>query len=76
MVASVRGGKEVFLPALDPLDGPAEVLGYHTRDHFFGVEVELAAESAANVGGYYSYLVFGVSGDQREKQPDEVGDLC
>ena len=75
VVASVCGGEEVLLPALDPLDGPAEVLGYHARDHFFGVEVELAAESAANVGGYDSYLVLGVSGDQGEKQPDEVGNL-
>ena len=75
VVASVRGGEEVFLPALYPLDWPAEVLGNHAGDDLFGVEVELAAEAAAHVGGYDSYLVFGMPGHQGEEQPDEVGYL-
>ena len=74
VVASVRGGEEVLLAALDPLDGLGEVLGDDEGDHLFGVQVELAAEAAAHVGSDYAYLVLGVAGDQREQQPHQVAE--
>ena len=75
MVAPVRGGEIVFLPALYPLDGLAQLFGDYGGDHLFGVQIQLASEPAAHVGRDDPYLVLGMPGDEREQQPNEMRDL-
>ncbi len=57
------------------LIGAAQLLGQDDREDLLGVDVELGAEAAADVGRDHADLVLGGRGDQRDHQPQDVGDL-
>ena len=61
MIASVRCCDVVLASRLDPLDGFSELLCDDAADYLFGVEVELASESAADIGSDDADFVFGMS---------------
>lgn len=51
LVPAVVGGGQVLTPALDPLDSPAESPGTPGDDRFLRVDIRLAPEATADVGG-------------------------
>ena len=75
LVAAVDGGLVVLAARLGPLDRAAELLGDDEGEHLLGVDVELEAEAAADVGRDDADLVLADAGDQREHDAQDVRDL-
>ena len=58
VAAAVDGGQEVFAAGFDPFDGLADLHGDEGHERFFGIDVELAAEAAADFGRDEAEAVF------------------
>ena len=75
MVAAVDGGEEVLRAALDPLHRPAGVDGGGRGDDLFAVDVELAAEAAADLGRDDAHLLLRHAHAACEQRFEQVRDL-
>ena len=74
-VAGEPGGDQVAGAVLDPLDRPPDQQRGRGGDHIAGVDRDLVAEAAADVGRDDLDLVLGQAGDQREHRPVGVRGL-
>ena len=73
MVASVRVGHERLRPVCRPLHGAADLLRGPRADGFFGVDEDLGAESATDVGGHHPEFVLRRDGTEcRQHQARHV----
>src|SRR5215470_13127779 len=71
VAAPVNRRLEVFTARFDPFHGPTDHSCYKTHERFFGVNVELATEAAADFGRYYTQPVLREpqhSGNKRTHQ--------
>ena len=59
MIAAVRVGQERFAALSCPFDAAVELFGAPGQAHVFGVQEDLGAEAAADVGCDHAHLVFG-----------------
>ena len=60
LAALLRGGEEVLLAVLDPLDGAAEAHGDPGNEDLFRIEHhDFGAEAAADKGRNHAHLLFG-----------------
>ena len=59
MVAAMGVGQEGFAALGGPLDRPAHVFGGPDQRHVFGIQEDLRAETAADVGCDHPHLAFG-----------------
>ena len=73
VVASVRVGEEALAPLGRPLDRAVDALRRPHHRRLFGVEVDLRAEAAADVGRDHADLVLGQAEHERgHQQPLDV----
>ena len=68
-------GEGVLRPLLDPLHRPAEPAGESDREELLGVDVELRAEAAADVGCDDPQLRLGQAERRRDEDAQDVRDL-
>src|SRR5581483_8981345 len=67
-VAAVDGGGDVLAPGLNPLHRLAEFHGKRGNEAFFAIDIQLAAEAAADLGSDDAHGSF--------RQADHQGNLC
>ena len=73
VVAPLRVGHLALGPGRDPAGGPPDLARHPRHDDFLGVVEDLAAESAAHVGGDHPQLALGnPEREGGEQQPDRV----
>src|SRR5256885_16121586 len=66
--AAAVGRRDVVLPALlDPLHGTAQLLREAEREPLLGVDVQLGAEAATDVGSDHAQLVRGDAAGARQR---------
>ena len=75
VAAAVNGASEVFAPAFDPLHRLSDFHGDEAHERFFGVDVELAAESAADFGRHHAQPVFFEPQHLRHQRAQQVRNL-
>jgi hypothetical protein len=71
----VVGRHQRLAAGLGPLDRLARAGGPQQADDLLGVDLQLAAEAAADVGSHHAQLVLGHPGDHREHDPQDVRHL-
>ena len=69
-------GLDVFGPPFAPFHRTVEFESEITQQSFFGIDVELAAETTSNVRRDYSYLILGQFEHLGEMALKHVRDLC
>ena len=74
-VAAVDGRQVVLGPLLDPLHRPPEPPRQRDGERLLGVDVELRAEAAADVGGDDAQLRLGDPEDELQREAQDVRDL-
>ena len=74
-VATVDRRQRILRPLLDPLHRPAEPAGERDREELLGVDVELRAEAAADVGCDDPQLRLGQAERRRGEDAQDVRDL-
>ncbi len=75
LVAPVMGDLHVLRARLDPLHGPSGGLGAERQNRFLAVDLELAAEPAADLRGDDPDALLVLAHHEREEQLQEVRDL-
>ena len=75
VAAAVDGGEEILAAGFDPLHRLADLHGDEAHQRFFGVDVELAAEAAADLGRDDAQAVFGQAEHLRDERAHEVRNL-
>ena len=75
VAAAVNSASEVFATALDPLHRLADLHRDETHQGLFGVNVQLAAESAADFGRNHAQPVFFQAEHLRHQRPHQMGNL-
>ena len=73
VVAAMRVREEGLGAVAGPFHGTADLLRGPQRHHLFGIDEDLGAEAAADVGGDHAQLVLG--GDVVERRQHEAGDV-
>ena len=66
----------VLAPRFDPFDRFAELHRDPAEQRFFGVDVQLRSEAAADFRRDHAQLVFGNADHERDLRAHEVRDLC
>ena len=64
MIAAVRVGQERFRAVAGPFHRPADLLRRPEADHLLGIDEDLRAEAAADVGRDHAQLVLGRHADE------------
>ena len=73
MIAAVRVGEKRLRAIGDPFDRTADLPRRPQADHFLGIDENLRAEGAADIGRDHAQLVFGRNADERgEHQARDV----
>jgi hypothetical protein len=75
VVAPVDGGEVVLRALLDPLHRHAETPREGGGEELLGVDVQLGAEAAADVGSDHAHLGLVEPERRREQEPQDVRDL-
>src|SRR6185503_12664240 len=75
LASAVNRSLNVFAAAFDPLHRFAELHGYPSKQSFFGINVQLRSEAAADFRGDHSQFVFRHPDHQRELSSQQVRDL-
>ena len=73
--AALDGGQVALGAVLVPLDRLAELAGQGDGDELLGVDLQLGAEAAADLGGDHPDLGLGDAEDEGQEHPQEVRDL-
>src|SRR5262245_14199524 len=76
LIAVGRAGHEVFGPRFHPLHGMPDPERDRRDQHVLRVDVALAAEAAADIGGDHSDGLFAHSQGRGERRPNGVWDLA
>ena len=75
VVAPVDGREVTLAPLLGPLHRSPESLREESHEELLGVDLELAAEAAADLGCDHAHLVLSEAEVERRDELDEVRDL-
>jgi hypothetical protein len=73
--AALDGGQVAFGAGLCPLDRLAELAGQGDGGELLGVDLQLGAEAAPDLGGDHPELGLGDPEAQGQEEPHKVGDL-
>ena len=75
VAAAVNGTQEIFAPRFDPLDGLVDLNGHVAHQRFFSVDVQLAAESTADLRRYHAHAVLFEPQHLRHQRTHQVWNL-
>ena len=75
VAAAVNGALEILAAGFDPLHGLADLHGHEAHERFFGVDVELAAEAAADLGRDHAQAVLVHAEHLRDQRAQQVRNL-
>ena len=76
VIARMGRVEDVFVAILDPFDRAADFARQPGDQNVFGIDMSLAAETAADIGCYAAHAFFGHAERGRDLTPDPVHDLC
>src|SRR5260370_30381708 len=75
VAAAVDGTQKILGGGFDPLHGLADLHGDEAHQRLFGIDVELAAKSAAHFGRNHAKAVFSDAQHLRDESAQKVRDL-